>query len=87
MVEFVCRSPIQAYEDNLVELHNRLTLWLKQLRNERCFEPHDYTWKQSQLKKLEALVAKTEAAILDGDHIDIYITETLGIKYSAMLRY
>lgn len=87
MVEFVCRSPIQEYEDNLVELHTRLTKWRKELVNERCFEPGEYSWKQSQLKKLDGLVVKTEAAILNGDHIDIYVTETLGIKYSSMLRY
>ena len=82
-----CRSLTQAYEDNLVELHNRLTKWSKQLYNERCFGPQEYTWKQCQLKKLDALIVKTESAILDGDHIDIYITEMLGIKYSSMMRY
>ena len=74
-----CRSLTQAYEDNLVELHNRLTKWRKQLYNERCFGPQEYTWKQCQLKKLDALIVK--------NHIDIYITEMLGIKYSSMMRY
>lgn len=87
MEAIVCRSSEQIYEDNVCELHNRLTRWSKQLRNEGCYDYRDVKWKKEQLVRLQALIDKVEAAILEGSYIHVGATEALGIKYSSMIRY
>ena len=82
-----CRSSEQIYEDNLVELHSRLSRWKKQLINSGCCDYRDMDWKKAQLARLQPLIDRTEKAILEGEFVDICITERLGIKYSSMLRY
>lgn len=85
-----CRSTKQIHEDNIVELHNRLTKWMRQLKNERCFDYREVEWKTVQVVRLQKLIDNTEAVLL-GDvpasSFDVHITEHLGIKYSTMLRY
>ena len=85
-----CRSTQQIHEDNIVELHNRLSKWMKQLRNERCMDYREVEWKAAQVVRLQKLIDNTEAVLL-GDvpasMFDVHITERLGIKYSSMLRY
>ena len=84
-----CRSTVQIHEDNVVELHNRLTKWMRQLQNERCFDNRDIEWKAAQVARLQKLIDNTEAVLL-GDvpasEFNVYITERRGIKYSSMLR-
>ena len=84
-----CRSTTQIHEDNIVELHNRLTKWMRQLKNERCLDYRDIEWKAAQVVRLQKLIDNTEAVLL-GDvpaaMFDVCITERLGIKYSSMLR-
>lgn len=86
MEAIVCRSSEQIYEDNLVELHNRLTRWKTQLINTGCCDYRDMDWKKAQLARLQSLIDRVENAILNGNAIDIRNTEVLGIKYSSMLR-
>lgn len=85
-----CRSTKQIHEDNIVELHNRLTKWMRQLKNERCLDYRDIEWKAAQVVRLQKLIDNTEAVLL-GDvpasMFDVCFTERLGIKYSSMLRY
>lgn len=85
-----CRSTKQIHEDNVVELHTRLTKWMRELKNERCFGCRDIEWKAAQVVRLQKLIDNTEAVLL-GDApaatFDVCITEHLGIKYSSMLRY
>jgi len=85
-----CRSTTQVHEDNVVELHNRLTKWMRQLKNERCLDNRDIEWKAAQIVRLQKLIDNTEAVLL-GDvpasTFNVYITEHRGIKYSSMLRY
>ena len=84
-----CRSTAQIHEDNVVELHNRLCKWMRQLKNERCLDYRDIEWKAAQVVRLQKLIDNTEAVLL-GDvpasMFDVHITERLGIKYSSMLR-
>lgn len=84
-----CRSTQQIHEDNVVELHNRLTKWMRQLKNERCLDYRDIEWKAAQVVRLQKLIDNTEAVLL-GDvpasEFNVYITERRGIKYSSMLR-
>lgn len=84
-----CRSTAQIHEDNVVELHNRLCKWMRQLKNERCLDYRDIEWKTAQIVRLQKLIDNTEAVLL-GDvpaaMFDVCITERLGIKYSSMLR-
>lgn len=84
-----CRSTKQIHEDNVVELHNRLTKWMRRLKNERCLDYRDIEWKTAQIVRLQKLIDNTEAVLL-GDvpaaMFDVCITERLGIKYSSMLR-
>ena len=86
----VCRSTQQIDEDNVCELHNRLTRWLRTLRNQQCFDWRERDWKQQQIVKMERLIATVEE-VINGERplsqLNIYTTETLGIKYSSMLRY
>lgn len=85
-----CRSTTQIHEDNIVELHNRLTKWMRQLKNERCLDYRDIEWKAAQVVRLQKLIDNTEAVLL-GDvpaaMFDVCFTERQGIKYSTMLRY
>ena len=85
-----CRSTKQIHEDNIVELHNRLTKWMRQLKNERCLDYREVEWKTVQVVRLQKLIDNTEAVLL-GDvptsEFDVCLTERLGIKYSSMLRY
>ncbi len=84
-----CRSTAQIHEDNVVELHNRLCKWMRQLKNERCLDYRDIEWKAAQIDNLQKLIDNTEAVLL-GDvpaaMFDVRFTERLGIKYSSMLR-
>lgn len=84
-----CRSTKQIHEDNIVELHNRLTKWMRRLKDERCLNYRDIEWKAAQAVRLQKLIDNTEAVLL-GDvpaaMLDVCITEHLGIKYSSMLR-
>lgn len=84
-----CRSTQQIHEDNVVELHNRLTKWMRQLQNERCMDYRDIEWKAVQVVRLQKLIDNTEAVLLgevDASEFNVYITEHRGIKYSSMLR-
>ena len=84
-----CRSTKQIHEDNVVELHTRLTKWMRQLKNERCLDYREVEWKATQVVRLQKLIDNTEAVLL-GDvpasMFDVCLTERLGIKYSSMLR-
>lgn len=84
-----CRSTQQIHEDNVVELHTRLCKWMRELKNERCFDNRDVEWKAAQIVRLQKLIDNTEAVLL-GDvpasEFNVYITEHRGIKYSSMLR-
>lgn len=85
-----CRSTQQIHEDNVVELHNRLTKWMRQLKNERCLDYREVEWKTVQVVRLQKLIDNTEAVLLGevpASTFDVGITERLGIKYSTMLRY
>lgn len=84
MEAIVCRSSEQIYEDNVCELHTRLTQWLRTLRNERTFDWRDRERKTRNVEKLSALVLKVEYAIENDVHIDIRSTELLGIHLAAM---
>lgn len=85
-----CRSTKQIHEDNVVELHTRLTKWMRELKNERCLDYREVEWKTVQVVRLQKLIDNTEAVLL-GDvpaaEFDVCLTERLGIKYSSMLRY
>ena len=87
MEAIVCRSSEQIYEDDLVELHNRLTRWKTQLINTGCYDYRDMDWKKAQLARLQSLIDRVENVILNENAIDIRNTEVLGIKCSSMLRY
>ncbi len=87
MEAIVCRSSEQIYEDNVMELHTRLTTWERKLKTEGCYDYSEREFKYAQLEKLRGLIAKVEEAILNGHYVDIRITEMLGIKYSTLLRY
>lgn len=83
-----CRSPQEIYEDGLVEIHTRLVKWRKELLNAKCFDWRDREWKESQLPKLDGLIRDLDNAICnEGKVVDLWLVETLGIKYSSMLRY
>lgn len=85
-----CRSTVQIHEDNVVELHNRLSKWMQQLKNERCFDNRDIEWKAAQVARLQKLIDNTEAVLLGevpASEFNVYLTERRGIKYSSMLRY
>lgn len=85
-----CRSTKQIHEDNVVELHNRLTKWMRQLQNERCMDYREVEWKAVQVVRLQKLIDNTEAVLLGevpASMFDVCLTERLGIKYSSMLRY
>lgn len=89
-VTIECRSSVQIDEDNVCELHNRLTKWMRELRNERCFDYKDIEWKRAQMTRLEKLIVDTEQ-VINGEmplqDFNVWIVERLGIKYSSMLRY
>ena len=84
-----CRSTKQIHEDNVVELHTRLTKWMRELKNERCFGYRDIEWKAAQVVRLQKLIKDTEE-VITGEmplcDFDVYLVERLGIKYSSMLR-
>ena len=85
-----CRSTVQIHEDNVVELHTRLSKWMRQLKNERCFDNRDIEWKAAQIVRLQKLIDDTEAVLLGevpASTFNVCLTERLGIKYSTMLRY
>lgn len=85
-----CRSTVQIHEDNVVELHNRLSKWMQQLKNERCLDNRDIEWKAAQVVRLQKLIDATEAVLLGevpASEFNVYLTERRGIKYSTMLRY
>lgn len=85
-----CRSTQQIHEDNVVELHNRLSKWMKQLKNERCMDYREVEWKAVQVVRLQKLIDNTEAVLLGevpASEFNVYLTERLGIKYSTILRY
>ena len=79
-----CRSSAQIYEDNVCELHTRLTCWQRELRNEPCFNHRERERKRECLKRLGELVQKVEYAIEHATWLDIYSTERWGIAYAAM---
>lgn len=85
-----CRSTKQIHEDNVVELHNRLCKWMRQLENERCLDYRDIEWKATQVVRLQKLIKVTEE-VITGEmplcDFNVYLVERLGIKYSTMLRY
>ncbi len=85
MEAIVCRSSEQVYEDNILELHTRLTAWTRELANERCFTPRECSRKAGKLVRMRALIAGVESAILDGRYISLYRIETEGIRTSSML--
>ena len=87
MEAIVCRSSEQIYEDNLSELHTRLTQWKRRMENEGCFDWRQREFKSTQLYKLSALIASVENAILNDTYVNINSTELLGIKYSTLIRY
>ena len=85
MEAIVCRSSEQIYEDNVLELHTRLTAWTRDLANERCFTGREVQRKSDKLARMRALIAGVEDAILDGRRIDIYKVERAGIHTASML--
>ena len=85
MEAIVCRSSAQIYEDNILELHTRLTAWTRELANERCFTSREVARKADKLARMRALVADVEDAILVGCRIDLYEVEMAGIRTSSML--
>ena len=85
MEVIVCRSSEQIYEDNLCELHTRLTRWTKELANERCFSSSEVARKRDKLARMRALVADVEASIIEDRQLDLYEVEMAGIRTSSML--
>jgi len=86
MEAIACRSIEQAQEDNVCELHTRLTRWLMELRATKCFDSYDQRRKYLNVEKLKGLIEKVEFAIEQGkpDKVNVYIVERLGIKYSSI---
>ena len=80
----VGRPAEQIYEDNVLQLHTRLTARTRELANERCFTPRECSRKAGKLVRMRALIAGVESAILDGRYIDLYRIETEGIRTSSM---
>ena len=85
MEAIVCRSSAQIYEDNVLELHTRLTAWTRELANERCFTEREVQRKAGKLVRMRALIADVENAILDERYINLYRIEMEGIRTSSML--
>lgn len=63
MEAIVCRSSEQIYEDNVLELHTRLTAWTRELANERCFTPRECPRKAGKLVRMRALIAGVESGL------------------------
>lgn len=85
MEAIVCRSSEQIYEDNVLELHTRLTAWTRELANERCFTSGEVARKADKLARMRALVADVEAAIMEDRRLSIDYLERNGIRTSSML--
>ena len=85
MEVIVCRSSEQIYEDNLCELHTRLTRWTKELANERCFSSSEVARKRDKLTRMQTLIDSVEDAMINSRHIDINVVELRGIRTSSML--
>ena len=85
MEVIVCRSSKQIYEDNLCELHTRLTRWTKELVNELCFSSSEVARKRDKLTRMQTLIDSVEAAMLSSRYIDINAVELRGIRTSSML--
>ena len=85
MEVIVCRSSAQIYEDNVLELHTRLTRWTRELANERCFTGREVQRKSDKLARMRALVADVEDAIIWDRQLDLYEVEMAGIRTSSML--
>ena len=85
MEAIVCRSSAQIYEDNVCELHTRLTKWRRELRNAVCFDYRERERKTECLKRMDDLIARVERSIEHGGtFIEICTIERLGIAYAAM---
>lgn len=83
-----CRSTLAIYEDNLMELHNRLTKWHSERRYDKCFTCRERERRAIDVAKLQGLIDRVEAAILGDDaRVDIDLTERLGIAYSTGFGY
>ena len=85
MEAIVCRSSEQIYEDNLCELHTRLTRWTKELANEPCFISFEVARKRDKLTRMQTLIDFVEDAMLAGRYVNIYAVELRGIQTSSML--
>lgn len=86
MEAIACRSIEQAQEDNVCELHTRLTRWLMELRATKCFDSYDQRRKCFGVEKLKGLIEEVELAIEQdkADKVNVCIVERLGIRYSSM---
>ncbi len=83
-----CRSSHAIYEDNLTELHNRLTKWHRERKYDKCFTGRERERRTTDVAKLQGLIDEVEAAILGGEeHVDIYRVERMGINYASNLGY
>ena len=81
----VCRSSAQIYEDNVCELHTRLTKWRRELSNEPCFDYRERDRKRECLKRMDDLIQRVERSIEHGGtFIELHTIERLGIAYAAM---
>ena len=71
----VCRSSEQIYEDNVCELHTRLTRWRRELRNAPYWVAFDLEHKRECIKRFDALIQEVERAIERDEPVDIYTIE------------